>query len=178
VTLDELTSQFCEAMHAERDGAWRAGDVLLLALATNARNAPSAEAARAKRPTLFRAFAAAAGCTTARCRQLAEVAAEIEPGLRDATRSWSYHRAIVHAARRTRRPVAEVLVDASVNGWGQRELQALGAAVERVSWHGACGGCDFRVSVSCAKPGIRASHAGRELWCPICHDEMLLGRLA
>lgn len=175
MTLDELTSQFCEAMAAERDGAWRAGDVLLHALAVNARNAPSPEAAKAKRPTLFKAFAAAAGCTTARCRQLAEVAAEVEPGLRAADRSWSWHRAVVHAARRTQRPVAEVLVDASVGGWGQRELQALGAAVERVSWHGECGGCGFSVSVSCRKAGVR-SMAGEEIACPVCRGN--LGRLA
>jgi len=176
VTLDELTSAFCEAMAAERDGAWRAGDVLLHALAVNARNAPSAEAAKAKRGDLFKAFASAGGCSPARCRQLAELSAEVEPGLRDPSRSWSWHRALVHAAHRTNQSIAELAMNASVNGWGVRQLQAVGAKVERVSWHGECGGCGFTVSVSCRKAGIRASHAGHGVTCPVCGGA--LGRLA
>ena len=174
MTLDELTSAFCEAMAAERDGQWRAGDVLLRALSVNAQAAPSAEAAKAKRGTLFKAFATAAGCSPARCRQLAMLSAEVEPGLRDPTRSWSWHRVVVNLAHTTGKPVAEVLMDASVNGWGARELAAQGGPREVVGWHGECGGCGFRVSVSCRKPGIKAM-AGNEVACPVCRAS--LGRL-
>lgn len=167
-SLDEHVSRLIDALGSERTASWDAGDVLddmvqgLL---------PGAD-----QEQLFRWLASQTGCTTNRLKQLRVVAAAFEPGMRDLERAWSWHRAVYNCAKRNNVAPADIL--AMAGEWTQRELDAYGSDVERVTFSGDCLECGFDVRVACKKPGVRAAYKGWPLKCPVCEVPTPLGALA
>jgi hypothetical protein len=147
-SLEEVIQAFVNAIGGEREALWEAGDIL----------APF----RGDRKALG-LFAQAAKSSLTRCRQLSEVSASFEPGLRDRERSWTWHRAVRHAAQRIARPIPEVLQEAQEKDYGQRELNALGRNRSFVSWAGTCADCDARMSVR-----MMGGCKGHPVACPYC----------
>lgn len=178
-TLEELVGAFVAAVERERDDWWGIGEAGARVLRVNAEQAPSPEAAKARRDTIYRALGTAAGITAASVKQHVEVWASFRTleGVRkdDPTRSPSWHRAVHHAALRTGRRPVDLLDEAQAQGWGQRELHALARKRERVAWGGDCGKCGCHVTVSRDGAGAREM-AGKPISCPYCGT--VLGRLA
>lgn len=168
-SLDEYVSRLADALAHERTSQWDSGDVLVEML--------RAVPASAEEP-LFRYLASQTGCTPNKLKQRRVIAETFEPGMRDLTRAWSFHRAIYNAAKRNNAAPSDIFALAEEMNWTQRELDAHGSDTERVTFSGDCPECGFNVKVSCKKPGVRAAYKGWPLRCPVCEVPTPLGALS
>ena len=165
-SLDELLGAFIGALTVGEYGNWRAGTIVVRALALMPKGASKQHRAR-----LIGQFAAAAPrpCTAARVRQLAAVSGTFgpEPGYPDHV--WTYYRAVLCAAHRvSRNPV--VLLDESVTAdLSIGEINALGKPTpEYVKLSATCTACGTRATLRLDGDGVARAFSGAALPCPNC----------
>lgn len=175
--LEAVKVELVAAFEAERDALWKAGEVVFDYLRAGAESVPAKHATKHRR-AVARDLAACGDCTANRIIQLAEVwAAFGAEGLRAEDRGWTFHRAVLLAAKRTQRPVADVLEEALAKGWSVADLSTLGrseAGARRLVAVCESSGAKVRVE---APRGVRAYDVTTGLRCPVCVDAHVLGTL-
>jgi hypothetical protein len=171
--LEAAKMELVDAMTAERDALWKAGEVIWDFLRAGNLQLKNGEMkprdlARHRR-TVARDLASVADCTANRIMQLAEVwGAFGAEGGRAEDKSWVLHRAALLAAKRTKRPPLDVLEEALAKGWSVADLATLGrteAASRRLV--AVCAACGAKVRVD-APRGCRAYDVTAALTCPVC----------
>lgn len=175
-SFDELVGMFAGAMESERHSAWHAGDIVNRALAEVARGMGDDEtkagrrAIRRAQRKLLGAMAEAAHCTTARVKQLGEVAATFGTEQRYQDVSWSFFRAVRNAAMRNQLDPRALLDDAIAKAMTVSDLNALGKEVPiELAASGDCAVCGSQVRVKIqGTPAARAEVHQLTIPCPAC----------
>ena len=146
---EEHKQRVIAALEQHRADEWGIGDAVVAALRANAEDAPSEQAAKDRRPKVYRWLADGTGQTAAFFRQHAEVSAAFpEPGQRLPDKSWTWHRAVLNAAVRTERTPMEMQMFAVAADLDVPALSQLGAAQElRAIATGECVACGFTTTV-------------------------------
>lgn len=169
---DEIVGAFCGAIELERDGLWRAGDVINRGL-EELRQAQEAgkltkKQYRKHKRKLLRACASAAHCSQSRVAQLSAVSGAFGMEQRYPDKAWIFFRGVLLAARRVQRDPRELLDEAVQQEWHLRDLAKLGqetpAMVELAERCEPCG-ARTRVVVE-GEPAAAALGAG--VRCPVC----------
>ena len=171
VSLEDHLQRFATGLQSADDGQWDAGRAVAEALRDSASHAPDKRAAKGLRRALLGQFAAVGHCSRERVRQLAEVWVSFRELDRAADRSWTWHRHVLGAARRSNRELAAVLADAVTSSLGLRQLRELGNGAggpEEIRLDATCGECGARVHVSLRGAGIRQAWRGLPIPCPFC----------
>lgn len=172
-SLDELVGRFCDALANSRDAEWSSGDVLNVALDDTRRRADSPRLSRRMQAALLRQFASAGHVTTAWCRQHALVSGTFGTELRHPDVSWSYFRAVVNAAHRTKQDARALLEDALAKCLTVADLNALGKDdPQAVGLRATCAECGAAVTVR-IQGTMASAFKGLPLACAVCTARVL-----
>jgi hypothetical protein len=136
-TMEQIRHALTEARNKGEESSWEQGALICDAIRVRARELPSntpQPVRRAARKELLKDLASDAACSPARIFQLAEVFAAFTE-LRDRSRSFTWHRAVLLAAKRTKRMPLTMLDEAvqenldvpSLNRLGQKPKPGHGA---------------------------------------------------
>lgn len=175
--LDTLLGRFAGAMDAERGSAWTGGDIVNAALDTMLRDCGNPREYRRRRRALLGQFAQRAGCTITRVAQLAAVAGtfgtEQRHGERYAAVAWSYFRAVMNAATRTKQDARQLLDDALAAAMTTTDLNAMGKEIpQAVESHETCGECGAEQRVRVVG-SMAHNYQGMALVCAVCCSRIL-----